>query len=130
MTVNVSESPIAIVVVDLLSAMAVTGIGAAGAFTVTEQVPDLVLSKFEVAVMVAVPCATAVTKPLSLTVATPGLLLVHVTLLSAEAGVASTVAVNCFVSLGSNVAEEGLMVTLETVGVTGVLLSPTMSWVK
>lgn len=118
MIVNVSESPIAMVVVDLLSAIAVTGIGAAGAFTVTEQVPDLVLSKFEVAVMVAVPCATAVTKPLSLTVATLGLLLDHVTLLSAEAGVASTVAVNCCVPFGSKVADAGETVTLLTVGVT------------
>ena len=118
--VKVSESPMPIVAVDLLSAIAVTGIGAAGAFTVTEQVPDLVLSKFEVAVMVAVPCATAVTKPLSLMVATLGLLLVHVTLLSADAGVASTFAVNCCVLFGSKVAYAGETVTLLTVGVTGV----------
>ena len=119
--VRVSVSPMPIVAVDLLSAIAVTGIGAAGAFTVMLHVPDLVLSKFEVAVMVAVPCATAVTKPLSLTVATLGLLLDHVTLLSAEAGVASTVAVNCCVPFGSKVADAGETVTLLTVGVTGAL---------
>ena len=120
--VKVSESPITMVVACLLSAIAVTGIEAAGAFTVMLHVPDLVLSKFEVAVMVAVPCATAVTKPLSLTIATLGVLLDHVTLLSAEAGVASTVAVNCCVPFGSKVTDAGETVTLLTVGVTGALL--------
>ena len=77
--VSVSDEPIAIVVVALFKAMPVTGFGAAGAFTVTVQVPDLVLSRLEVAVIVAEPCATAVTKPVALTEATFELLLVQVT---------------------------------------------------
>ena len=110
--------------------MAVTGIGAAGAFTVMVQVPDLVLSRLEVAVIVAVPWAIAVTKPVELTLATLASLVDQVTVLSAEAGEASTVAVSCCVPLISKVAELGETVTLETVGVTGVLLSPTINWVK
>jgi len=121
--VSVSDEPIAIVVVALFKAMAVTGTGAAGAFTVTVQVPDLVLSSLEVAVMVAEPCATAVTKPEVLTVATFVLLLLHVTE-SAVAGLTVTVAVSCFVSFGFIVAEAGVMVTLLTVGVTGVVPPP------
>ena len=118
MTVSVLLSPIAIVVVASME-IAVTGIGAAGAFTVMAQVPVLELSRLDVAVIVAVPCATAVTKPVWLTVATLASLVDQVTVLSAVEGVTFTVAVNCCVSLISKVAEAGETVTLETVGVTG-----------
>ena len=63
-------------------------------FTVTVQVAVLLEPSAVVAVMVAVPLDTAVTKPVLLTVATDVLLLLHVTLLSvALLGV--TVADNC-----------------------------------
>lgn len=124
MTVSVSDEPIPSVEVLLFNTMLVTGSGAAGAFTVTVQVPDLVLSRLEVAVIVAVPCATAVTKPEVLTVATFLLLLVQVTVWSAVAGLTVTVAVSCFVSFGFIVAVAGATVTLLTVGVTGVVPPP------
>ena len=116
---SVSDAPTWMVVADLML-IAVTSISVAGAFTVTVHVPDFVLSRLEVAVMVAVPCATAVTKPVELTVATLGALLVHVTVLSASSGDATTVAVNCCTPLMSKVAVAGETVTLVTVGVSGV----------
>jgi hypothetical protein len=107
------------VVADFIEMLS-TSTGAAGAVTVTVQDPDLVLSRLEVAVIVAEPGATAVTTPVVLTVATSESLLDHVTVLSAEEGEASTVAVNCCVSFGSSVTKAGATVTLLTVGVTGV----------
>ena len=93
MIVNVSESPIAMVVVDLLSAIAVTGIGMGGAVTVTLHVAVLLPSAV-VTVIVVFPGATAETLPSWSTVAISGLLVDHETaLLSALLG--CTVAVNC-----------------------------------
>ncbi len=75
-----------------------------------------------VTVMVAVPAATAVTRPAVLTVATAVLLLLHVTfLLVALAG--ATVAVNCCVEPIFTVAVVGLTVTpVTTTGVTVMAL--------
>ena len=65
-----------------------------GMLTVTTQVALSLEPSAVVAVIVALPLATAVTRPVLLTVATAVLLLVHVTLLSvALSGV--TVAVSC-----------------------------------
>ena len=65
-------------------------------FTVTAQVAVLFDPSAALAVMVALPLDTAVTKPVLLTVATDGLLLLHITLLLvAFSGV--TVAVSCSV---------------------------------
>ena len=65
-----------------------------GKFTVTLQVALLFEPSAVLAVIVALPLDTAVTRPVLLTVATDGLLLVHVTLLFvALLGV--TVAVSC-----------------------------------
>ena len=65
-------------------------------FTVTAQVAVLLEPSAALAVMVALPLATAVTKPFASTVATEVLLLLHVTLLLvAFSGV--TVAVSCSV---------------------------------
>ena len=65
-----------------------------GMLTVTAQVAVLLEPSAVLAVMVAVPLDTAVTRPVLLTVATDVLLLVHVTLLLvALLGV--TVAVSC-----------------------------------
>jgi len=70
--------------------------------TVTAQVSDLVPSATLVAVMVAVPSSTAVTRPVELTVATSGALLVQVTAWLAIEGI--TLAESCRVSLMSRVA--------------------------
>ena len=75
----------------LLRVIPVTG---TDIFTVTAQVAVLLEPSAVLAVIVALPLATAVTRPVLLTLATDGLLLVHVTLLSvASSGV--TVAVSC-----------------------------------
>ena len=66
-------------------------------FTVSTMVPFLFEPSVVVAMMVTVPAPTAVTSPVSSTVATVGRLLVHATFFcSVLAG--STVAVNCSVS--------------------------------
>ena len=63
-------------------------------FTVTAQVAVLLEPSAVVAVIVVLPLDTAVTRPFASTVATDGLLLLHVKLLSvASSGV--TVADNC-----------------------------------
>ena len=77
-----------------------------------------------VTVIVADPCATAVTNPLALTVATPPLLVVHVTFLFvAFAG--ATAAVNCWVPPTLSEVDVGVTVTPVT-GTLAVVLSVTL----
>jgi nicotinic acetylcholine receptor alpha-3 len=84
--------------------------------TVTTQLA-VKLPSFVVTVIVAVPSATAVTKPLASTVATEVLFDDHVTVeFVAVAGV--TIAVNCDVCVGSNVTAVGFTVTSVTLVIT------------
>ena len=86
-----------------------TYLSTTGAITVTVHVAVLLPSSV-VTVIVAVPAAIAVTIPLSLTVATLGSLLLHVTaLFVASEGV--TVAVSCTVSPISSVFSVGSTLT-------------------
>ena len=75
--VNVSVEPTEIVVEFLFKDTPVTC--TVESYTVTEHVPDFVVSTVDVAVIVTVPVAFAVTVPVELTVAMLLLPLVHVT---------------------------------------------------
>jgi hypothetical protein len=90
--------------------------------TVTAQTAVL-LPSVEVAVMLAVPEAAAVTTPLVSTVATALLLLLHFTVLSvAFSGVTVTVSVK--LSPTGSVSEAGTIDTFETVTVSSLSLQP------
>jgi len=100
--VNVDDAPVARLKVDELKVIEVTY-----CFTVTAHVPVTPLPSAAVAVIVAVPAATAVTTPEEETVATDVLLDVHV-IAELVAVVGKTVAVNVEVDPVYNVKVEGL----------------------
>jgi hypothetical protein len=99
-----------------------TATAATGTVTVTDAVPVLLSL---VAVATVLPPPTAVTKPFASTVATAGLLEVHVTTRPFRTLVFAslTVAVNCCVAVipSTRLAEAGLTVTLATgIGFTAI----------
>ncbi len=91
--------------------------------TVREHVANFVLSAREVAVIVAVPFANAVTVPVVLTVATAGFELVQ-SIVFTNTVVGAIVAIIDFVVFTSIIQVEGLMVTLVTAAVTVTVIVP------
>ena len=103
----------------LLRVIPVTG---TDIFTVTAQVAVLLEPSAVVAVIVVLPLDTAVTRPFASTVATDGLLLLHITLLSVElSGV--TVAVSC--KVWPRLVNDAV-VLLRVIPVTGILAAGTV----
>ena len=110
---------VSVVLVPLLMAMLrctmFTVSGRAG--TVTALVARRVVSAVESTVTVVLPKATAVTRPVALTVAAAGLLERHVTVCATPAS-AAIVAVSCWVLLMNSEAVVGVTATARTTGTT------------
>jgi hypothetical protein len=105
-------------------AVTVIALTAGLGFTVMTALPDLVASTVEVAVIVALPTATAVTTPAVETVATLALELVQATEVAAPPA-AITVAVSARVSPTTRVAVPGVTATEVTDGGGGVTVTDT-----
>src|SRR3989440_9955960 len=121
--VSCTALPASTVAEDGVTVTVATGAGGGGVVTVIAAVP---LCPSLVAVMVADPAATPLTRPLPLTVATLVLALVHVTVrpVNTLPAASRSVAVSCTVLPACTVAEDGVTVTVATgAGAGGVVPS-------